>query len=152
MAVQEALEEDVDVAVDAARAAYQYGSEWRMMSTAGRGQLLMKLADLIDADLEQISLIESNDNGKPMMLARGDVGAAAACFRYYAGWSDKIVGQTVDTGESIFPPAITATNQFRSLTIWLHKARAHRCLWTNHSVELPYLDVRLENSAGDCLR
>lgn len=70
-----------------------------MMPTAGRGQLLLKLADLIEADLEQIALVEANDNGKPMMLARGDVGAAAGCFRYYAGWSDKIVGQTVDTGK-----------------------------------------------------
>lgn len=98
--MQEALEEDIDVAVDAARAAYKYGSEWRMMPPAGRGSLLNKLADAIEANLEEIALVEANDNGKPMMLARGDVGYAAACFRYYGGWADKIYGQTVDTGKN----------------------------------------------------
>jgi len=102
IAVQEALEEDVDTAVDAAREAYKYGSEWRMMAPGARGQLLNKLAELVEADLETIAQIESNDNGKPMMLARGDVGYAAACFRYYGGWADKIVGQTVDTDPSRF--------------------------------------------------
>lgn len=61
------------------------------MPPAARGQLLMKLADLVERDLEQIAQIESLDNGKPMMLARGDVGYAAACFRYYGGWADKVV-------------------------------------------------------------
>lgn len=99
VAVHEALEEDVDVAVDAARAAYKYGSEWRMLPPAGRGLLLMKLAAAIEDKLEEIALVEANDNGKPIMLARGDVGYAAACFRYYGGWADKVNGQTVDTGK-----------------------------------------------------
>lgn len=90
LSIQEALENDVDVAVDAARAAYKYGSEWRMMPPAGRGALLCKLADLFERDLETLAQIESLDNGKPMMLARGDVGYAAACFRYYGGWADKV--------------------------------------------------------------
>ncbi|BFZ58985.1 aldehyde dehydrogenase (NAD(P)(+)) ald5 [Savitreella phatthalungensis] len=96
VAIQEAQEEDVDVAVAAARAAFQHGSEWRSMSSAGRGKILMKLADLIEADLEQIAQIESLDNGKPLMLSRGDIGAVAACIRYYAGWADKVVGETAD--------------------------------------------------------
>lgn len=100
ISVQEAQEDDVDAAVDAARAAYKYGSEWRMMPPAQRGALLNKLADLVEAELETIAQIESLDNGKPMMLARGDVGYSVACFRYYAGWADKIMGQTVDTGKN----------------------------------------------------
>lgn len=98
--VSEASEADVDAAVDAAVAAFKHGSAWRSLPSAARGAMLYKLGQSIEDNLEEIAAIESLDNGKPMMLARGDVGAVAACFKYFGGWTDKIVGQTVETDPS----------------------------------------------------
>ena len=102
VSVHEALEEDVDVAVDAARAAFEHGSEWRTATPQQRGVYMTKLADLMEADTEQIAQIESLDNGKPLMLSRGDVAAAIGTLRYYAGWADKLVGETADTNAALF--------------------------------------------------
>ena len=93
--VQEATEKDVDTAVAAARAAFE--GEWRNVTPSDRGRLINKLADLMERDFEQIAAIESLDNGKALSMAKVDLGLAMGCIRYYAGWSDKIHGQTIDT-------------------------------------------------------
>ena len=118
------------------------------MPPAGRGQLLMKLADLIERDLEQLSQIESLDNGKPMMLSRGDIGAAAACFRYYAGWSDKIVGQTNDVDPYRFSytrhePVGVCGQIIPCISL---------CIVLANIREFPLLDVLLEDRSGYRLR
>jgi phenylacetaldehyde dehydrogenase len=89
-----AAREDVDRAVRAARRAFAEGP-WRDFSPSARGKVLWRLADLIEKHAEELALIESLDNGKPLAEARGDHGFAAEVFRYYAGAATKIDGRTV---------------------------------------------------------
>lgn len=94
--VSEGFAEDIDVAVEAAAAAFRRGSAWRTMDASARGGLLFKLADLIERDREIIAKIEALDNGKPYAMANGvDLHLAIKCFRYYAGWADKVYGKTI---------------------------------------------------------
>ena len=87
--------EDIDRAVIAARQAFENGP-WRRMNPSERGQLLWKLADLIEAHTEEFAQLESLDNGKPLAVARAaDVALAIDNFRYYAGWTTKIEGETI---------------------------------------------------------
>jgi aldehyde dehydrogenase (NAD+) len=95
--VHEATEKDVDIAVAAARKAFE--GPWRHETTPQqRGILLTKLADLFDANVDELAAIESLDNGKSTTMAKGDIGAASGCLRYYGGYADKIHGSVVDTG------------------------------------------------------
>jgi len=98
--VHEATEKDVDVAVAAARAAFE--GSWKQVTPQHRGRLLYKLADLFEKNLELLAAVESLDNGKSITMARGDVGAVVACIRFYAGWADKIEGSTVDVAPDMF--------------------------------------------------
>jgi phenylacetaldehyde dehydrogenase len=94
--VPEAEAEDVDRAVMAARRAFDEGPWTRKMSNSERGQLLWKLADLLQENLEEFAEIESLDNGKPLSVARvADVPLAVDMFRYMAGWATKITGSTL---------------------------------------------------------
>jgi acyl-CoA reductase-like NAD-dependent aldehyde dehydrogenase len=87
--------EDVDRAVQAARAAFEMGP-WRSMAGEERGQLLWKLADLIDAHTNELAELETLDNGKPFRVSsKGDLPAASRHFRYYAGWAGKLEGSTI---------------------------------------------------------
>ncbi|GGS16918.1 putative aldehyde dehydrogenase DhaS [Streptomyces humidus] len=86
---------DVDRAVAAARRAFQ-DPRWRRMSAMDRGQLLHRIADLIEANADELALLESRDNGKPVSVARAvDVGTSVKMFRYFAGWPTKIEGSTI---------------------------------------------------------
>jgi phenylacetaldehyde dehydrogenase len=97
--VPEAEGEDVDRAVRAARRAFDSGP-WSQFSrnritASQRGRLLMRLADLIEANLDELAELEAMDNGKPVSVARvADVPLAADLFRYMAGWATKIMGNT----------------------------------------------------------
>ncbi|KAJ9251993.1 aldehyde dehydrogenase [Paecilomyces variotii] len=95
ISVHEATEKDVDIAVAAARKAFE--TTWKQTTPTDRGRLLTKLADLIERDADILAAIESLDNGKSLFFAKLDVANSAACIRYYGGWADKIVGQTIDT-------------------------------------------------------
>ncbi len=86
---------DIDLAVKAARKAFEAGP-WRSMDARDRGRLLNKLADLIEAHIDELAELETLDNGKPIGESRhADLPLVIDCFRYYAGWSDKIHGQTI---------------------------------------------------------
>jgi aldehyde dehydrogenase (NAD+) len=86
---------DIDLAVKAARKAFDSGP-WRRMDARDRGRLLNKLADLIEDHIDELAHLESLDNGKPISESRhADLPLVIDCFRYYAGWADKITGQTV---------------------------------------------------------
>jgi aldehyde dehydrogenase (NAD+) len=86
---------DVDLAVDAARDALEHGP-WSKMDARDRGRLLYKLADLIEEESEELAALEVLDNGKPIREARtGDVPLVLDVLRYYAGYADKIHGQTI---------------------------------------------------------
>ncbi len=93
--VAEADAADVDLAVKAARAAYDRGP-WRTTSGRERGRLLTRLADLIEKNADELARLESLDNGKPYSMAKAvDVASTAACYRYFAGWADKVTGKTI---------------------------------------------------------
>ncbi|MFO7262710.1 MAG: betaine-aldehyde dehydrogenase [Bacillaceae bacterium G1] len=86
---------DVDRAVQAARQAFEHGA-WPRLTPYERGQLLYKLADVIEQHAEELAILESLDNGKPIRDARRiDIPAAIRHFRYYAGWANKIAGDTL---------------------------------------------------------
>ena len=88
-------EADVDAAVKAARAAFETGP-WSKMDARDRGRLMNKLADLMEANLEELAALESLDNGKPIRDARAaDLPLAIDCLRYYAGWADKLTGDVI---------------------------------------------------------
>lgn len=67
-----------------------------------RGKYLVKLADLIEQNLDQLTAIETLDNGKTLSMARLDVTNSAGCLRYYGGWADKVVGKVIDTNPDTF--------------------------------------------------
>ena len=93
--VAEARAADVDRAVKAARAALR-DSRWRRMNPHKRSRLLWKLADLVEANADELGLLETRDNGKPYFEARRiDVPSVAQTLRYYAGLADKVQGDTV---------------------------------------------------------
>ena len=93
--VAEADAADVEEAVRAARAAFQSGA-WHKMAASERGRLLNKLADLIEKHADELAQLESLDNGKPVAVARAaDLPLTIACYRYYAGWADKVQGKTI---------------------------------------------------------
>jgi len=98
--VSEATEKDVDVAVSAARKAFE--GSWKQTTPEQRGKYLVKLADLVERDIDQLSAIESLDNGKSLLFAKVDIGKVAGCLRYYGGFADKIVGKVVDTDAETF--------------------------------------------------
>ncbi|KAK4992520.1 aldehyde dehydrogenase (NAD(P)(+)) ald5 [Elasticomyces elasticus] len=98
--VHEATEKDVDIAVAAARKAFE--GSWRTETPENRGRLLVKLADLFEKNLDLLSAIESLDNGKAVSMAKVDVTMCAGCLRYYGGWADKIEGKVVDTTPETF--------------------------------------------------
>lgn len=89
---------DVDRAVSAAQAALP---RWSRLSAGERGRILLKLADRIEANLEELARLESLDTGHPLRDTRVlDVPRTAACFRYFGGIADKVEGSVipVDSG------------------------------------------------------
>ncbi|MEY4457567.1 MAG: putative aldehyde dehydrogenase AldA [Actinomycetota bacterium] len=87
--VSEANSADVDVAVAAARTAYD--KVWSRMSGAERGKYLFRIARILQERAREFAVAETVDNGKPIKETRDvDIPLAAAWFFYYAGWADKL--------------------------------------------------------------
>ncbi|EDW11968.2 uncharacterized protein Dmoj_GI12253, isoform A [Drosophila mojavensis] len=85
---------DVDKAVQAAHKAF-FGS-WKQVSARQRGQLMLKLADLMEQYKEDLATIESVDSGAVYTLAlKTHIGMSIDAWRYFAGWCDKIQGNTI---------------------------------------------------------
>ncbi len=100
--VTEAGPEDIDLAVRAAREAFDRGP-WSRMGTAERSRLIYKLADLMEDHKQELAQLETLDNGKPIReTLNADVPLAIEHFRYYAGWATKIVGQTIPVQGNYF--------------------------------------------------
>ncbi|WP_258127764.1 aldehyde dehydrogenase family protein [Achromobacter anxifer] len=92
-AIAAAEAEDVDRAVQAAQRAFP---AWSRMAAAERGRLLLKLADLIEANAEKLAQLETLDTGHPIRDTRGlDVPRTAGCFRYFGGMADKLQGSVI---------------------------------------------------------
>ena len=103
--VAEGDREDIDRAVKAARRAFDSGP-WRRMNASERGRLIWKLADMVEAHLEEFAQIETLDNGKPITVSRAaDVPLAVDLFRYMAGWATKIEGNTIPISVPYTPGA-----------------------------------------------
>jgi phenylacetaldehyde dehydrogenase len=93
--VAEGDKEDIERAVRATRKAFDDGP-WRKMTPSQRGRLINKLADLLEEHGEEFAQLESLDNGKPLTIARvADIPLAVDLFRYMAGWTTKIEGNTI---------------------------------------------------------
>lgn len=93
--VAEGDREDVDLATRSARDAFENGA-WSKLDARDRGRLLYRLADLIERDIDDLAALESLDNGKPIRDSRNiDIPLVIDCLRYYAGYADKIHGQTI---------------------------------------------------------
>jgi len=99
--VSEGAKEDVDRAVAAARAAFTIGAPWRTMDASRRGKLMHRLTELMARDREYIAELDTVDNGKPLASARCDVDQSIDCIQYFAGWADKIHGDTIPADGSV---------------------------------------------------
>jgi aldehyde dehydrogenase (NAD+) len=100
--VAEADAADVEMAVRAARKAFDEGP-WPRMDARERGRIMMRLADLMEAEIDELAALESLDNGKPVSDAKlGDIPLAIQVIRYYAGWADKIQGATIPINGNFF--------------------------------------------------
>ena len=99
--VAEAGSQDVDAAVTAARHALE-SSSWTGVSPHVRTRALLKIADLIDANADELAVLETLDNGTPLSSTVNWVASVARTFRYYAGWPTKILGTTNPTNSSRF--------------------------------------------------
>ena len=100
--VAEADAADVEMAVRAARKAFDEGP-WPRMDARERGRIMLRLADLIESEIDELAALESLDNGKPVSDARtGDIPLALDVIRYYAGWADKIQGATIPINGNFF--------------------------------------------------
>ena len=89
------------------------------MSGSERGKLLWRLADLIDANAEELAQLETLDNGKPLRVARAsDIPGSAEMFRYMAGWATKLEGTTLPMG------ARTRSTPTPAASRWASSARS----------------------------
>jgi acyl-CoA reductase-like NAD-dependent aldehyde dehydrogenase len=95
-------ERDVDLAVQAARRAFDHGP-WPRTAAAERARILWKLADLISANLDEMARLESVNTGKTLFdSGKVELPFAAEVFRYYAGWTTKIHGETLNLRDGAF--------------------------------------------------
>ncbi|SNV23783.1 aldehyde dehydrogenase [Rhodococcus rhodochrous] len=89
-----ATDEDVDAAVAAAAAAHADG-RWRTLPPLERARILTRIADLIEENLEELAVLETRDNGKPIERSRADTQSSANTFRHFAGATTRLTGTTV---------------------------------------------------------
>ncbi len=95
---------DIDRAVAAARVAFNSGV-WRGMSGAQRARILWKMADLMEANLDELAELETLDQGKPIGVAKyAEIPGGIEQFRYFAGAATKIEGTTIPTSINYQPP------------------------------------------------
>jgi betaine-aldehyde dehydrogenase len=84
--------EEVDAAVARAKAAFP---AWRDVSPGDRAALIRRLADALEAELEDLARLEARNAGKPIADARGEIGMVVETFRYYAGAPERLTGETI---------------------------------------------------------
>ena len=102
--VAEGDAEDINRAVSAARAAFD--GPWSRMTPSERSRIIWRIGDLLLEHIEEFAQLESLDNGKPYLIAKGaDVPLAADLFHYMAGWATKIEGNTINISVPYMPGA-----------------------------------------------
>ena len=89
--------EDIELAVAAARRCFDdERSDWRRMTPSERGKVIHRIGDLIERHADELAVLETLDNGKPLTVAKAaDVALAADLFHYMSGWTTKIEGHTI---------------------------------------------------------
>jgi aldehyde dehydrogenase (NAD+) len=93
--------DDVDAAVQAARAAFE--GPWSKLSARERGRLVYKLGERLMERADEIARLETLHNGKPIFESRQiEIPAAAECLQYFAGWADKLHGETIPVKGNYF--------------------------------------------------
>ncbi len=85
--------QDIDLAVKAARAAYE--GAWGALTAAERGRILYRMAAIVTTRAEDLAQAEARDTGKPIGQARADMGLTARYFEFYGGAADKLHGQII---------------------------------------------------------
>ena len=90
--VADSQADDTRLAIAAAKKAFHDTGEWRRTSGPRRADMLLAIAERIRARADELAVLDSRDNGKPLREARADVDDAVACFRYYAGLITKPQG------------------------------------------------------------
>jgi phenylacetaldehyde dehydrogenase len=86
---------DIDLAVEAARRAFETG-DWAKMKPSDRTRLMFRLADLLEHHGDELAEIEAVDNGKPLAVAKRGIAGTAEMLRYMAGWATKHNGESVN--------------------------------------------------------
>lgn len=97
--VSEATTEDTERAIAAARRAFDSGP-WRQTTAAERGDLMLRVADVLDERQEEFARAEADDTGKRIIEARIDMEDIAACFRYFGKLAANEAGRLVDAGSA----------------------------------------------------
>jgi aldehyde dehydrogenase (NAD+) len=93
---------DIDLAVTAARKAFEDGP-WKKTDARDRGRILLEIANLIEKNKDELALLETLDNGKPISeTTNADLPLVIDCLLYYAGWADKIHGETIPVRGEFF--------------------------------------------------
>jgi hypothetical protein len=111
--VDEGDKADVDEAVKVARKAYEEG-KWCKIGPHQRARYLLKIADLIEQNADELATLESLNNGMAIGLARGMTSGAVDTFRYYARWATKIYGETNPSDPAFFNCASRSVSADRS--------------------------------------
>lgn len=101
--IQAAGGEDIDRAVSAARNALAQGA-WPSMTPSERAKLLWRIADLMEANIDELAELETLDQGKPLYVGRwAEIPGAIEQFRYFGGEATKIEGSTIPTSINYQP-------------------------------------------------
>ena len=127
---------DVKAAVTAAKTAFYEERTWRDMDVQTRSDILLRIASLVEENLENIAETEAMDNGKPLREAEADVDDAVHCFRYYAG-----LIRTPKEG-------VYEVNGNFGKDAFHGSTGTHRSMCTHYAVELSVSDGSLEAGAG----
>src|SRR5690606_21876283 len=99
--VPASTKEDVDAAVQAARAAFE--GPWAKLSARERGRVIYTLGEKLVERADEFASLETAHNGKPIFESRQiEIPAAAECLQYFAGWADKVHGETVPVKGNYF--------------------------------------------------
>ncbi|MCM3567490.1 aldehyde dehydrogenase family protein [Neobacillus mesonae] len=92
--IAEGDKEDIDRAVAAARKAFEEGP-WASMKPNERARLLLKFADLVEENIEELAHIDTLEFGQPLATTTAFASSVPELFRYYAGWATKVTGETI---------------------------------------------------------
>ena len=137
--VYESSVEDTRLAIAAAKRSFYETREWRDMDSQTRGDIILKIADLIEKYADELAMMDTLDNGKPLREAEGDISDGIHCFRYYAGLCKTPHGGVYEVNDGF--------GKMHS-----YETRAGRCLCADHSVELSVPDVGMEARTSTCSR